>query len=123
MTLEHRATPCVTTDSREEWLEGLHFDSAEEALDVMRDAGVTAELVTLTTPCVLVVCETCTEYLEVDEILLHSLTAQEAEKAARRHGWLTPDGRYWYCQVCGLPEGMEQAPGPILVLEGQETLL
>jgi hypothetical protein len=118
-------SPCVTTTCADEWLEGLHSDSAEEALAAMADPHVQAELVALAAPCWTVVCDGCGEDLQHDEIRLHLPSAADAETAAREvAAWTSPHGRLWFCRDC--PVG-EIPPATVerftVVMDGQGTLL
>jgi hypothetical protein len=76
-------SPCLTTTSAEEWLEGLHFDTAEEALAVIRDAHVEADLVALAAPCWTVMCDGCGADLEDDEVHLLEVPPAESEETCR----------------------------------------
>jgi hypothetical protein len=117
--------PCLTTTCVEEWLEGLHFDTAEEALAAMAEAHVEAELVALAASCWTVICDGCGEDLEEDEICVHLPSAADAETAAREvPAWTTPDGRLWFCRDCPVgetpPTTLERFTA---VMDGQGTLL
>jgi hypothetical protein len=116
---------CVTTTCADEWLEGLHFDTAEEALAAMADAHVEAELVALGAPCWTVICDGCGEDLEDDEVCLHLPSAADAETAAREvGGWKSPDGRLWFCRDCPVGETPPSTVGRFpAVMDGQGTLL
>jgi hypothetical protein len=123
MTLERKAAPCVTTNSTDEWLEGLHFDTAERAMAVLRDAHQDAELVVLPEPCWCVVCDGCGADLEDDEVRLHLPSARDAETVAREiGGWASSDGRLWFCESCRVDLDVSDAPDRIPVMAGQEVL-
>ncbi|MEA2566363.1 MAG: hypothetical protein QOD49_1540 [Actinomycetota bacterium] len=125
MTLSRMESPCVTTTCADEWLEGLHFDTAEEALAAMADTYVQAGLVPLGAPCWTVVCDGCGEDLEDDEVCLHLPSAADAETVAREvGGWTSPDGRLWFCRDCPVGETPPSTVGRFTaVMDGQGTLL
>ena len=125
MTLSRMQAPCVTTTCTDEWLEGLHFDTAEEALAAMADARVQAEIVVLASPCWTVICDGCGEDLEDDEVRLHLPSAADAETAATEVGrWTSPDGRVWFCRDCPVDEAPPATVGRFTaVMDGQGTLL
>src|SRR5947209_3768800 len=90
-------SPCLTTTCTDEWLEGLAFDTAANALATLADAHIEAELVALEAPCWTVICDGCGEELEDDEIRLHLPSAPDAETVAREvGGWTSPEGRRWF---------------------------
>jgi hypothetical protein len=116
--------PCLTTTSAEELLEGLHFDTAEEALAAVADAHVQAEPVALASPCWTVICDGCGEDPEDDEICLHLPSAADAETVAREvGGWTSPDGRLWFCRDCPVGDAPPTLERFTAVMDGQGTLL
>lgn len=118
-------SPCLTTTCAEEWLEGLQFDTAEEALAAMADAHVEAELVVLGAPCWTVICDGSGEDMQADEVCLHLPSAADAEIFAREvGGWTSPDGRLWFCRDCPVGESPLTTVGRLTaVMDGQGTLL
>jgi hypothetical protein len=118
-------SPCLTTTCSEEWLAGLHFDTAEEALATLVDAHVEADLVALAAPCWTVICDGCVADLEDDEVRLHLASAADAETVARElGGWTTPDGWLWFCRDCPVSEAPPTTVGRFTaVMDGQGTLL
>jgi hypothetical protein len=105
-------------------LEGLHFDTAEEALAAIRDTHVSADLVALAAPCWTVICDGCEADLEDDDVRLHLASTPDAETVAREvGGWTSPDGRLWFCEDCPVGETPPTTVGRSMpVMDGQGTL-